>query len=88
VTDKGRYYYDEKNFDLSCVMTNGNYSWIPLRLEGAPAAYVELILAVMSSFEAANPNLKILNWHIETRPFSGCNSGAYVYGIWVHHQLR
>ena len=74
-------------YDMSVVMTEGNFSFIPMHLEESAWYNSWAVLRVMNAFEKTHPELEIVGWGVEKQQ-STYGSRAYLYGVWVHHRKR
>jgi hypothetical protein len=73
-------------FDKSKVVTVGNYSYIPLNLQGVPDSHSRTILTVLDSFQKTQ-GVKIISFQIEKEQYTGhLGASNWVYGIWVTHE--
>lgn len=78
----------EYSIDLSCVVTKGNHSFVPLNtyFPYDDDCYPKTILDVEDEFEKRHPELRVA-WRIE-KVRGGRFGNVNVIGLWADHQPK
>ena len=69
------------------VITVGNNSFIPLKLDGSPDKNMVPILQALAEFESKNPEKVILDKNLIWQQ-EASGTRAYVFGLLVHHKPK
>lgn len=76
-----------RQYDLSVVRTQGNFSYIPINQRVQPSDMIPDILGLLDSFEKLHPDLEVVGWDIEEMQSTyGARIG--IEGIWVTHRKK
>lgn len=76
------------NFQV--VKTEGNWSYIPLNLQGTPDFNQVYVLRVLNTFQTHKP-YEVISFQVQYRNLEYDRGGSispYTYGIWVHHKPK
>jgi len=82
--------YNESEYGIdlwSYVQTEGNFTYIPINMDGKPANNVSIILKVLDTFEKEHEDLEVKHFLIEKEICTQCTSHK-TFGIWIIHKQR